>query len=77
MRPHSNCVLCLLLIIITPYREFQSLEQAGLSERDRDAIMEMVMDISGAKNVVKMGVQFLGKINSAGLGSEINEVSEG
>ena len=64
-------------MIIIPYRKFQSLEQAGLSQRDRDAIMEMVMDISGAKNVVKMGVQFLRKINSAGLGREINEVSEG
>lgn len=52
----------------------QILEASGLAERDRQALLEMVMDVSGAKKAVEMGLDLLQHMNLFGIEGELFEV---
>ncbi|VDK58949.1 unnamed protein product [Anisakis simplex] len=52
------------------------LKATGISEKDRDAILEMVMDISGAKRSVEGVMEILKGMNFVGFESEVLEATE-
>ncbi|KHN87948.1 hypothetical protein Tcan_13233 [Toxocara canis] len=52
------------------------LEATGLAEKDRQAILEMVMDVSGAKHAVETGLDILKKMNFFGFEAEVFEATE-
>lgn len=51
------------------------LEETGMSEKDRQAVLEMVMDVSGAKKAVEMGLNVLEETNFFNLEGEFMEVN--
>lgn len=52
------------------------LEKTQLSDKDRDAILEMIMDISGAKQAVELAMDLFNKKDFYGLKSEFFEVTQ-
>ncbi|KAK6012031.1 hypothetical protein OSTOST_22827 [Ostertagia ostertagi] len=52
------------------------LESAGLNERDRKKVLEMVMEVSGARETVENAMKVLHHLNSFGLGEKVLAVSE-
>uniref|UniRef100_A0A0M3I7M5 DUF935 family protein n=2 Tax=Ascaris lumbricoides TaxID=6252 RepID=A0A0M3I7M5_ASCLU len=52
------------------------LEDGGMDKRDREAIIETLMDVSGAKDAVNMGLDLLSSFNFTGLEDELVEVLE-
>uniref|UniRef100_A0A9J2Q0Y6 ENTH domain-containing protein n=1 Tax=Ascaris lumbricoides TaxID=6252 RepID=A0A9J2Q0Y6_ASCLU len=51
-------------------------EAMGMSERDRQAVLEMVMDISGAKQAVETSLDILRNMNFFGFEAEVFEATE-
>lgn len=45
-----------------------------MDKRDREAIIETLMDVSGAKDAVNMGLDLLSSFNFTGLEDELVEV---
>ncbi|VDK28689.1 unnamed protein product [Gongylonema pulchrum] len=52
------------------------LEDSGMTEKDRKAVIEMVMDVSGARHAVEMGLDFLEQTNFFGLEDKFFEATE-
>ncbi|WKX97403.1 hypothetical protein Q1695_013228 [Nippostrongylus brasiliensis] len=52
------------------------LEEAGLNEKDREKVLEMVMEVSGARETVDKAMKVLQHLNSFGLGDKLFSVSE-
>ncbi|VDN31687.1 unnamed protein product [Gongylonema pulchrum] len=50
------------------------MEDSGMTEKDRKAVIEMVMDVSGAQHAVEMGLDVLGQTNFFGLEDKFFEV---
>ncbi|VDM28513.1 unnamed protein product [Toxocara canis] len=46
-----------------------------MTETDREAVIETLMDVSGAKDAVNMGLDLLSSFNFTGLGGELFEVT--
>ncbi|KAK0401376.1 hypothetical protein QR680_015748 [Steinernema hermaphroditum] len=52
------------------------LEATGMTNEDRDAMIEMLMEVSGARKNVNMALDILNQLNFKGLKGEILEVTE-
>lgn len=52
------------------------LEDSGLNEKDRERVLEMVMEVSGARGTVENAMKVLEHLSSFGLGNEVMSVSE-
>ncbi|VDO76275.1 unnamed protein product [Heligmosomoides polygyrus] len=52
------------------------LEEAGLNEKDREKVLEMVMEISGARETVDKALKVLNHLSSYGLGDKLFSASE-
>ncbi|VDO13822.1 unnamed protein product [Haemonchus placei] len=61
---------------ILPVPEVRMLEDSGLNEKDRERILEMVMEVSGARETVENAMKVLKHLNSFGLGDELMSVTE-
>uniref|UniRef100_A0A914ZLP8 Uncharacterized protein n=1 Tax=Parascaris univalens TaxID=6257 RepID=A0A914ZLP8_PARUN len=59
---------------ISPKRKV--LEDGGMDKRDREAIIETLMDISGANDAVNKGLDLLSSFNFTGLEDELVEVGK-
>lgn len=51
------------------------LEKTNLSEKDREAVLEMIMDVSGAKNAVELAIDLFNNRELYGLEGEFFEVT--
>ncbi|KAK0401388.1 hypothetical protein QR680_015756 [Steinernema hermaphroditum] len=52
------------------------LEKTGMDDKDRESIMEMLMEVSGARKNVNMALEILNNLNFKGMKGEILEVTE-
>ncbi|WKX97406.1 hypothetical protein Q1695_013229 [Nippostrongylus brasiliensis] len=52
------------------------LEASGLNEKDRERVLEMVMEVSGARSTVDNAMKILRHLNSFGMGKAILSVSK-
>uniref|UniRef100_A0A7I4Y765 Uncharacterized protein n=1 Tax=Haemonchus contortus TaxID=6289 RepID=A0A7I4Y765_HAECO len=52
------------------------LEETGMSEKDREKVFEMIMEVSGARDAADNALKILQHLSSFGLGEKILAVSE-
>ncbi|KAK0393855.1 hypothetical protein QR680_000435 [Steinernema hermaphroditum] len=52
------------------------LEATGMTPKDRDSVIEMLMEVSGARKNVNMALDILNHLNFRGLKGEVLEVTE-
>ncbi|XGW08159.1 hypothetical protein V3C99_010902, partial [Haemonchus contortus] len=52
------------------------LEETGLNEKDREKVLEMIMEVSGAREAADNALKILHHLSSFGLGEKILAVSE-
>ncbi|ETN75954.1 hypothetical protein NECAME_12026 [Necator americanus] len=51
------------------------LEKSGLNPKDRDSILELVMDVAGVNSVVEKSMDLLRNVGRSGLGGELTKIT--
>ncbi len=52
----------------------QVLKESGMNEAERDSIMELVMEVSGARGLIDDALTIVDNFEVLGIGEHINEV---
>uniref|UniRef100_A0A915PNR8 DEP domain-containing protein n=1 Tax=Setaria digitata TaxID=48799 RepID=A0A915PNR8_9BILA len=61
---------------LMPLMPDKLLEKSGLTEKDRQAVLEMVMEVSGARTAVEMALDILKETNVSGLEDMVSEATK-